>query len=454
VLIVIWQQGTGKQLKIATVKELCEVIWEAERRFDLLSWKVNGVHLWQAKRMAFYYSLAQKACVLELPQRKPISGYLDRLKMWASLLRGAVLYNPLVGGEQLGALIFETQRHQQVGGENLDIFTCHLAQDLGEKEISFHLLDRFYNGRHRKQRHSSRRYLDYMDLKVAIGTRIGRCQVPEADTRKIEEIESYFEKEIGVYANLFDNHQRALHRFLLRYEFFRHLFKLREPKEIYCVDSFSGLAPMIKAAKEMALPVIELQHGTFSKYHLGYSFPDWPQGKQLPYFPNKFYVWNKYWKDKIQLPIDNDNVVCYGNKFFDQQKSKYGEIEKKKGQIVVISQGVIGGRLSSLILEHAGKLSSHKIVYKLHPGEYDRWRDYESLVVLSKMENVEIATECDLYRVFAQSEYQIGVFSTAIYEGMAFGVKTVLAQLPGIEYMEDMLKDNTAITFDQFIENL
>jgi hypothetical protein len=165
-------------------------------------------------------------------------------------------------------------------------------------------------------------------------------------------------------------------------------------------------------------------------------------------------VWNKYWKDKIQLPIDNDNVVCYGNKFFDQQKSKYGEIEKKKGQIVVISQGVIGGRLSSLILEHAGKLSSHKIVYKLHPGEYDRWRDYESLVVLSKMENVEIATECDLYRVFAQSEYQIGVFSTAIYEGMAFGVKTVLAQLPGIEYMEDMLKDNTAITFDQFIENL
>jgi hypothetical protein len=37
---------------------------------------------------------------------------------------------------------------------------------------------------------------------------------------------------------------------------------------------------------------------------------------------------------------------------------------------------------------------------------------------------------------------------------MAFGVKTVLAQLPGIEYMEDMLKDNTAITFDQFIENL
>jgi hypothetical protein len=440
-------------LEIATVKELCELIWEAERRFDLLAWKINGVYLWQAKRMFFYYSLAQQASVLELPHQKPISGYLNRLKSWAALLRGAVLYNPLVGEEQLDALIFEGQRHKKIDGENLEIVTYYLAQDLAEKGISFHLMDKSYDGRHKKKRHGSRRYLDYMDLKAAIGTRIGRCQMKEADTKRIEEIESYFEKEIGVNLNLFGNHQRELHRFLLENEFYRHLLKKREPKEIYCVNSYGGLASMINAAKEMEIPVIELQHGTFSKYHLGYSFPNLPQGRQLQYFPDKFYVWNKFWKGMIPLPIDDDDVVCYGNKFFDEQKNKYDEVERTEGQIVVISQGVIGGRLSSLILEHAHDLSSYKIVYKLHPGEYDRWRDYEALVALSKMENVEIVKECDLYRVFAQSEYQIGVFSTAIYEGMAFGVETVLAPLPGIEYMEDMLKNKTAITFGQFIEN-
>lgn len=434
-----------------TVKQLCELIWAAERRFDLLTWKVNGVYLWQAKRAAAFFALAQQASVLEVPHQLPPRGNLNRLKKLTSLLRGTVRGNPLIDREQVDALIFEAQRHTLVDGVYLDIYTYYLAQELAARGVRFHLLDRFYRGRHKKKPDPRRRFLDVMDVQTAVRSRVGASAVPEKDSARIDEVEDYFKQEIGAEVDLFGDSAKELHRFLLEKAFYRRLLEKGTPKEIYCVNSYGGLAPMIDAAKEVGATVIELQHGTVSKYHLGYSFPDQPAGEKLRYFPDKFYVWNDLWKQTIQWPITDENVVCYGNRFFELQRSRCHSEKRKAGQIVILSQGTIGERLSELILEHADALSSHHIVYKLHPGEYQRWRDYKSLVALAKMENVEVVTECDLYRLLAQSEYQIGVYSTAIYEGMAFGLKTILAPLPGMEYTEGLLEENKAVLFHQFI---
>jgi hypothetical protein len=48
----------------------------------------------------------------------------------------------------------------------------------------------------------------------------------------------------------------------------------------------------------------------------------------------------------------------------------------------------------------------------------------------------------NLYELFAQSEYQIGVFSTAIYEGLTLNCKTVLLDFPGVEYMEYLIEED------------
>jgi hypothetical protein len=50
----------------------------------------------------------------------------------------------------------------------------------------------------------------------------------------------------------------------------------------------------------------------------------------------------------------------------------------------------------------------------------------------------------ELYRYLAESEYLAGVFSTAIYEGLAFGCKTVIIELPGAEYMEELMDKGLA----------
>ena len=54
-----------------------------------------------------------------------------------------------------------------------------------------------------------------------------------------------------------------------------------------------------------------------------------------------------------------------------------------------------------------------------------------SLKILKKLNSgyhniTSLITFCDLYDLISISEWQIGVFSTALYEGISFGLKTII----------------------------
>ena len=79
------------------------------------------------------------------------------------------------------------------------------------------------------------------------------------------------------------------------------------------------------------------------------------------------------------------------------------------------------------------------VSYKFHPGEYGRWKkDYPWLVSA----NVRVVDNdsVPLYKLLAQSKMLIGVYSTVVYEGLGMGLRTILLNLPGIEYMEELVE--------------
>mgnify|MGYP006274607111 CR=1 FL=1 len=49
-----------------------------------------------------------------------------------------------------------------------------------------------------------------------------------------------------------------------------------------------------------------------------------------------------------------------------------------------------------------------------------------------------------MYEQFAQSSAQVGVGSTAIYEGPAFGLKTFVYDCPGPEVLQALVEDGAA----------
>jgi UDP-N-acetylglucosamine transferase subunit ALG13 len=203
---------------------------------------------------------------------------------------------------------------------------------------------------------------------------------------------------------------------------------------------------LVAAAKANNIEVIEIQHGTISPYHLGYNFPNCEH--ELDYFPDTFYSFGDYWSEIVDFPIDKKKVILYGFPYMKTRKAKYKNIKKKEKQILFISQGAIGKELARFAYDAAQILKDYSIVYKLHPGEYDRWeKEYKELVLANKLDNFEIVdnNKIELYNYFAESEYLVGVFSTAIYEGLAFDCKTILVDLPGIEYMKYLIEKEIVV---------
>ena len=87
---------------------------------------------------------------------------------------------------------------------------------------------------------------------------------------------------------------------------------------------------------------------------------------------------------------------------------------------------------------------NYDFIYKLHPGEYGTWKEnYDYLTkAVAEFDNFNVIdkSEPPLYELFARSNFQVGAFSTAIYEGLAFNCKTFIIDVPGVEYLDDLIE--------------
>lgn len=222
------------------------------------------------------------------------------------------------------------------------------------------------------------------------------------------------------------------------------LFKKRKPKMIFVVVAYENHA-IVAAAQHLGIEVIELQHGTITDYHLGYSYPERTRANgKIPYFPDKILSFGDYWMNEKTYPMGLDNVASVGFSYFQEQSKDFINIKAIDNQVLFISQGVIGKYMSQVAFEFAKTQKDLKIIYKLHPSEYETWREnYPELVEASDFDNFEVIdnSEIPLYRLLAESNYQVGAFSTAIYEGLMFNCKTFILDVPGVEYLDDLIDE-------------
>jgi predicted SprT family Zn-dependent metalloprotease len=336
--------------------------------------------------------------------------------------------------KQKDIIIFSHPRTVNVDEELIDIYTKYFIDELLESGKEIVEFESAHLGVHKKAKQNFAHYTDWIALAQRIYKQFLKVKILDDKLEVLRKVENEINTVCETNMDLISFSIKNIKTYKANYTIYNKIFQRVKPKTFYTVVSY-GQAPIIKAAKDNAIQVIELQHGTFSKYHLGYSFPN--RKEPLEYFPDKFYVWNDFWKEMIKLPIADECVVSDSFRYVEKQKSKFIHFEKKENQLIVLSQGAIGNAIAEKLLEHYERFKNYEIKYKLHPGEFDRWKTYSALVKLSKYKNIEIVkNETHLYELFATSSLQIGVFSTALYEGVEFGCDTILFDLNGIEYMD------------------
>lgn len=228
---------------------------------------------------------------------------------------------------------------------------------------------------------------------------------------------------------------------LMKQEYLKILKKL-DPRAVlinYWPTDFKTL--IMDICNDLKIPTVELQHGTIT-------FDDPIEHKCYDNnicknVSDYFFSFGKVHTDINYLTTKAANLKEVGYPFLEKKvKEKYklpAGLKKNKKYILIISQTIIGEEMSEFASKLADLLmenDEYSIIFKFHPNEVDR--NYPNLEKKNIIQIKQKGEEIYKYQKF--SYLQVGVYSTAIYEGIAFGIPTfILRGKSGSEESEKLL---------------
>ncbi|MFW9998087.1 MAG: hypothetical protein ACFFD4_38950 [Candidatus Odinarchaeota archaeon] len=349
-----------------------------------------------------------------------------------------MLKNPYFS-RQKDVLFFGHQRRKLLeDGKWWDIYCDPIIENL---DRSYVLVETYHLYRHlTPPKTPNIKYLDFIVFLSYIRRKLRLVRISLTNDEK-KLVKSINDEIYSTFNTVYDVEYPIKKMLLIRRNLiplFKRLLKRIRPRLVIVVVGYNRpVEALTEASKDLNIPVIELQHGVISKYNLGYSFPK--LGREKKCFADYLFAFGDFWKKNLEFPIDKDKVPSVGFPYLEKAKNKYSGV-LKKNQILFISQGTIGNSLSKFAVElSTNNQSNCNIVYKLHPGEYSRWKEIYPWLKNSNIRVID-TDHPPLHQLFGESKIQIGVSSTAIFEGLYFGLRTYLIDLPDVEHMEDLIK--------------
>lgn len=421
-----------------------------EQENKLLLKDIDGFYFWGYIRFYLYSFILNSKEGLQ----KESKVYCNT-KTLVGLFRSLTINNPFLAKGNVDYFI--SQHPRKIKKDNY--YECIYTDDIINKLNSPCLvIERPYERIHyTPAKNKNVKYTDFITAKSMVkskfiikkhATRIIEKEVQTIvnDINRIYNVEIKVEEVVRHTIN-------AYKRWLVQKPLLKRLIKKHTPKCILEVVYYSFMNLVInEVAKEEKIPTIELQHGTMGYYHIAYNFSE---RCELPYLPDKIFLYSDYWKGNTRLPQKEEDLIVTGYPYMEKKiaekklKNNINDREKNKITILVISQLTIGNVLSKFVVDLVREMKEagikYKIIYKLHGSEYSSWKSRYPWLEQIKGE-IEIIdnNEKSIYEYFAISDVQVGIYSTALFEGLAYKLKTFLLEAYGIEYMQDVLNKRYA----------
>lgn len=418
---------------------------------NLFEMEIQGIKFWHYIRFGVYGKIVEQK-----EDRGRAHTSLDgekksrRIFLKIKQIPDFILKNPLLFLKQKDLLIFNHQRRVKDG----EVFKCIYTDDLlKEINATYYVYEQPHIEFHFKPVETDNlKYMDYITFSASVKKRVmslfNKNKISSNEIKDIEEVilrlNNCFNLEMSS-KDIIIRVQNIVYNYGIYREYVKKIIKKTKPKAILIVGSYAFIRLILaEVAKEYNIKVIELQHGIMGYYHVAYNFYT---KMQLKKFPDYVFLFGQFWKDTTRLPLDDDKTIVTGFPYYESKKSKYqhNKQDETRKTILFISQGTIGGQLSKIAsdLYHLLDQENYRIIYKLHPGEYDRWeKEYPWLkgVGIEVIDN----NKHGIYYYFAQASYQVGVYSTAIYEGYGFGLTTIIIKLSGYLSMDYLYSNGYA----------
>lgn len=426
--------------------EIYKKIIEIEKEYDLFDKKFDNVYFWKLVRFNFFRYMLKEYGYIETLKGKNKS-FKERLAVKFELIKNSLFHSSFYSGKK-DILIFENPRKVKFMETYIDPFTHDFIKKIKGQNLSYEIIDDGFNGVHYEPTGKNRKFSEnfYYDVIYPYTNRFRKLKPTFEENDFIEKLENIITQKFNKNYPLKNEIIWQVTRFKTQYKKYSKLFIKKSPRIIYLICSY-GKEGMIHAAKVKNMEVVELQHGSIDRMHLGYSFEN---NKSVPYFPDRLLLFGKYWSDSTPIPLEKEKIEVIGYSFFNSQLKKYKGVVQEKKKVLFISQWPIGKKLSEKAVEVARDNKDFEIIYRLHPQEKNSWKLFYPILYQNRdITNLTIDdSDNDLHLELAKSKYVIGVSSTAINESLAFDCTVLLLNLFSIEYMDYLIKNEYVMMQD------
>ena len=330
-------------------------------------------------------------------------------------------------------IIFGHPRRKFEEGIFIDPYTDPFI-DLFPKLIKFSVIERADGARGHLSPAKTKNifYGDFLHDLANIISKFKRVKFNENELLTISLLEKSLENDFSCSVNIRKIIKNAIQSWLGMYSIMYLFFRIKNPKIVFIVVQVNQEAT-IMAAKSLGITTVEIQHGSPARGKLVY---DYSSGIQKKSFPDFFLSFGDYWSSNCKFPIKKNKIISFGNPYLYKKINSYSHI-KKENRLVIISQGI------PILAKLAKEISKQfyekiEVEYKPHPREFyetdkSHFAELKNAGVIVSKENE------DLYNIFARSRWQVGVYSTALYEGLYFGVACFILNTSGSEQMERLI---------------
>ena len=245
--------------------------------------------------------------------------------------------------------------------------------------------------------------------------------------KDINELNGISEKLMNEFVLEIDgNIRRQYLRQVYSYRLYYGLFKKFSPKIVAFSDGGSSKG-LINAAHDLGIETIDFQHSEITFQNILYNYSSLDDDVEGLAIPRYVYTFGNYWNAEVRSP---SKTVSVGFPYFDLATEGlfvHGE-GKKYESIVILSNGYFArDSLTEVALELSTLLPEFEVVFKLRIEEYPHWEDkYPEAFRTRRNIRVIDDNSKSIYEHFSQCSYQVGINSTAVYEGLAFGLVTFI----------------------------
>lgn len=427
--------------------ELRNKFLETEEKYNFFDIDADGFKYWQYIRLRVFYDLQDAFFSFNKGENKwQRISLKDKMKITLHSLYLSVFKNPLFHFRQKDILIFTGSRRIKKNKKDYDIYFDELIE---RSDYSFNVLEDYFQGNDYREPYSgSIAYMDFLYFFQKIINKV--IKIDKKLIKSLDVTLSTIEKEFDTRINRkkieqFFSNFLIEHKYLRKY--YKRIIKKASPKLILQTVSYGTWKQIFnEEAKKMNIPVVELQHGFMGPYQIPYNFQS---KRNVHSFPDYILTFGDFWNETTDFPITKENIICCGFPYFENNIVKTNEEKAEvsdKNIILFISQPTIAEGLAGIALELADiiDIEANEIIYKLHPIEYNDNSEHYTKLRNNKKITVTDENSEDLYYYFSIANAQVGVYSTAIVEGLGFELKTYIAKLYGYEWMSELYKNSYA----------